>query len=194
MEKPIETIEKDKIIIEVYSDDDPMNPRKEWDNLGHMVCFHKRYDLGDEHDMSIEELQEIVNRDDVIALPLYLLDHSGITMSTHSFGDPWDSGKVGYIYVTNAEACKEYGWSRMTPKRESIIKRHLEMEVNTYDDYLTGNVYGFITKCKNCGEEIDSCWGFFGDYHTNGVLDEAENAECEDCKETEKRLQSICDG
>lgn len=35
----------------VRYDEDAESPR-EWDNLGKMVCFHGRYDLGDEHDYS----------------------------------------------------------------------------------------------------------------------------------------------
>jgi len=31
----------------IMYDPEPVNPR-EWDNLGTMVCFHKRYNLGDE--------------------------------------------------------------------------------------------------------------------------------------------------
>ena len=40
---------------------------------------------------------------------LYLYDHSGITMSTGSFCDSWDSGQVGFIYVTKEDIEKEYG-------------------------------------------------------------------------------------
>ena len=35
----------------------------------------------------------------VAILPLYLYDHSGLTMSTNDFGDRWDSGCVGFIYM-----------------------------------------------------------------------------------------------
>ena len=35
-----------------------------------------------------------------IMMPLYLMDHSGLAMQTESFHDPWDSGQVGWIYVT----------------------------------------------------------------------------------------------
>ena len=34
----------------IMDDSDPMNPREENDNLGKMVCFHRRYSLGDKHD------------------------------------------------------------------------------------------------------------------------------------------------
>jgi hypothetical protein len=30
-------------------DDEAMNPREDRDNLGKMVCWHRRYSLGDEH-------------------------------------------------------------------------------------------------------------------------------------------------
>ena len=34
----------------VVDDDMPLNPRTDYDNLGKMVCWHSRYNLGDEHD------------------------------------------------------------------------------------------------------------------------------------------------
>ena len=44
-------------------------------------------------------------------------------------------------------------------------------QVEEYDHYLTGEVYGF-TLYEN-GEETDSCWGYYGDDLTqNGILDE----------------------
>jgi len=34
----------------IESDDHPLNPRKDYDNFGRMVCFHCKYNLGDKHD------------------------------------------------------------------------------------------------------------------------------------------------
>jgi hypothetical protein len=87
-----------------------------WDNLGNMVCFHKRYNLGDSHDYDIDsheswdELEKALNREHDIAviLPLYLYDHSGITMNTVGFSCGWDSGQVGFIYVTKEKLRKEF--------------------------------------------------------------------------------------
>jgi hypothetical protein len=45
--------------IQVFIDEDPPNPRKEFDNFGHMICFHRRYDLGDKHNLSVEEAKEL---------------------------------------------------------------------------------------------------------------------------------------
>jgi hypothetical protein len=52
--------------------------------------------------------------------------------------------------------------------------------VSVYDDYLTGNVYGFIVEERNGDdwEEVDSCWGFYGDdIHTNGIADYLDDAD-----------------
>ena len=236
-------------ILRIIQDEDPRNPRTEWDNLGTMVCWHKRYDLGDnfhkgkdarnkfdppyedteemfselsglsidlgelsgeEYEKAYQELKDAAYKNAVI-LPLRLYDHSGITMSVgsgaHSF-DPggWDSGQVGWIFMTYAEARKNFNvdendtveeWhgsnkgSRIS--LESVIQRVLEGEVETYDQYLTGDVYGFTVskvittswinehdledkKTEIDEEIIDSCWGFFGsDYKTNGILDHLDD-------------------
>ena len=78
---PFKTINKgDGYVIELHVDSDPENPRQ-WDNMGEMVCFHKRYDLGDkDHGFTPETLLEYVKDPNVVSLPLYLMDHSGLTM------------------------------------------------------------------------------------------------------------------
>jgi len=75
--------------IKIYQDDILESPR-EWDNLGEMICFHKRYLLGDKHNFLVEEAREYAKEN--ISYPLYLLDHSGLIMSINDFQDPWDSG------------------------------------------------------------------------------------------------------
>jgi hypothetical protein len=112
----------------------------------------------------------------IIELPLYLYDHSGITMSTGSFSCPWDSGQVGFIYVRIADVKAEYGWKVLTKARRERIEEYLRNEVRTYDDYLTGNVYGFVIEeldnATGEWEQVDSCWGFYGD-------DPVESGMCE---------------
>jgi hypothetical protein len=102
----------------------------------------------------------------IIELPLFLLDHSGITMSTGSFSCPWDSGQVGFIYVRIADVKAEYGWKVLTKARRERIEQYLRNEVKTYDDYLTGQVYGYTVERHVSGPEWfleESCWGFYGD-------------------------------
>ena len=103
--------ENDKYKLVVYLDDNAENPR-DWSNICTMVCGHKRYRLGDEqadtenqYSSWQEQLEEEIlkpngGEDEVVYLPLYLLDHSGLRMNTTGFGCPWDSGQVGWIYAT----------------------------------------------------------------------------------------------
>ena len=152
--------------IQIHRDDTPCNPRHEWDNLGTMVCWHSRYDLGDkDHGFerySPEEFTEEINDKNSIMLPLYLYDHSGITMNTSGFSCQWDSGQVGYIFITKEKIRAEYGWKRITKKRKAKIIQYLKNEVETYDNYLTGSVYGYVVENELKGIN-DSCWGYYGD-------------------------------
>jgi hypothetical protein len=126
----------------------------------------------------VEKVSKIINKgidSHYILLPLHLYDHSGITISTGSFGCPWDSGQVGFIYVSKESIKKEYNWKNLSKNRIEKIVDILKSEVKLYDDYLAGNVYGFMTK-DQLGNDIDSCWGFFGDFEKSGLMDMAKSS------------------
>lgn len=217
-----EEFQVDDLTVRIIHDSDYESPR-EWDNIGTMVCWHSKYNLGDKHEYKspqeflidlfdecdpdnkeirslIAELikdegwqedyrryfvnnmhyakresirhdyllevmegdglpgwlqgkiQDLV-REHYVILPLYLYDHSGITMNTTGFDCLWDSGQVGYIYASKAKAEAEgLGVS---------LEEFLKSEVETYDQYLTGDVWGYSIEDEH-GNHIDSCWGFYG--------------------------------
>lgn len=154
---------------EIFHDEDAESPR-EWDNLGTMACSHRRYTLGDkEHKLrwddygSWDEAETGLIKEvgPCVILPMYMLDHSGLRVSTTDFNDRWDSGQIGFIYVTYEKLREEFGWKRMSPQRVQKVYKYLEGEVETYDQYLSGDVWGYVLKDAD-GEDLDSCWGFFG--------------------------------
>ncbi len=154
-----------KYKIEIFPDESPYSPRED-DNLGTMVCVGKYRGYGDKHDFRDgDELNYFIrnNKKKIgVILPLYIYDHSGLTMNTTGFSCTWDTSRVGVIYIMKDKIRKEYGWLRITKKRLEKIEKYLVGEVETYDQYLTGDVYGFrITDTTN-DEEVDSCWGFYG--------------------------------
>lgn len=152
----------DGTILKIYQDEDCYSPRED-DNLGTMICWHRRYFLGDKHKFSTpDEFREWWKTQKGIILPLYLYDHSGITMSTSPFSCPWDSGQVGWLYVTNEKIRKDFNTTRVTKKLREKVDRIVKCEVHAYDNYLRGNCYGYIHEDAD-GEHIDSCWGFIGD-------------------------------
>lgn len=163
--------------ITIEQDDSPESPR-EWDNGGTLVCWHRRYDLGDKHDHSPEGFREwwAENGKGGICLPVYLYDHSGLRIKVGSFQGllpqghaEWDSGQVGWIYATRETILKEWGTSkRVSPKARKLAENCLRSEIEAYDQYLSGDVYGYTA-----GD--DSCWGFYGyDYclqEAKGIVD-----------------------
>lgn len=172
----VETIEKDGHKATVYYDEDPESPR-EWEgNVGTMVCWHTRYVLGDEQANDYEGAQKLGRRAERamknggVAIELFLLDHSGITMragSDFSDCDPgaWDSGQVGFIYVTKTDITKHFGGDL------DKARAALYAEVEVYDQYLRGDVYGITI--ERDGEWIDGYSGIFG---FDEAKDEAEAA------------------
>ena len=120
-------------------------------------------------------------------LPLYLYNHSILSISTTPFTGraahaSWDSGQVGFVYVTYKEIAREYSLptvklgdhddyrSFITPE---IMKRASDLlcaEVDEYDHFLQGECYEFVV--WEGGEVVDSCGGFIGDLHASpGVLE-----------------------
>ena len=68
---------------------------------------------------------------------------------------------------------EEYGGKIVTAKLKERVKQYLINEVETYDQFLTGDVYGYIITELDEDEEydIDSCWGFYGE---DNCMTEAE--------------------
>ena len=162
---------KNNQILEIFQDDSPSSPRDN-DNICTMLCAHKGYNLGDEQFTSEDDVDARIKELKPLAqLPLYLLDHSGLRINTEGFTDcdpqGWDWGQVGYIIVTKEKLDLMCGEDKFTKERLNEI---LLSEVEQYDDYLAGNVFGYkLSEKTTCSEdevhlkEIDSCWGFIGD-------------------------------
>lgn len=169
--------------LEVIQDINPESPRK-WDNLGKMICFHGRYTLGDKHDYDNRdysgwaEQKEAISKNEnaAIILPLYLYDHSGLTINTTGFSCRWDSGQIGWIVISKEKIREEYSVKRISKKLLESVEEYLVGEVKVYDQYLSGDVYGF-KEFDSEGNEVDSCWGFYGsNIEENGI---AEHISCE---------------
>ena len=232
--------------VHIEQDITPENPRYDWDgNIGHMMCWHRDYQLGDYKENSYSDNLDFLNNllrarvsestilnfvknhraanfltldydrhrkvwvlgqelrheipnfrvieenekkewlvdavidallqadkwrllerhAGIVYLPLFLYDHSGITMNVGGFHDPWDSGQVGYIYTDKKTIMQNVGgyyvgnnvdgrFLKTTERNWKKVAYHaMESEVSIYDQYLTGQVYGIIT------EEFDTDTG-----------------------------------
>lgn len=51
---------QEPFLLQVMVDDEPLNPREDYDNFGKMICWHRNYNLGDKHDY--EDTNELFMR------------------------------------------------------------------------------------------------------------------------------------
>jgi hypothetical protein len=163
------------------------------EELGRYTDFlyeHRSWTLDQCAQHTTDVIREVFDKH-FIYLPLFLYDHSGITMSCGPFSCPWDSGQVGFIYISRDDAQREYNsgnksfpqirstvdGDREFASLEELAQYYLRCEVEVYDQFLTGDVYGFVLVDEN-GEEEDSCWGFYGsNWRTNGMADHVDMSE-----------------
>lgn len=164
--------------VRILLDPDPPNPREEWDNYSTLACIHRRYRLGDVQLSTPETEDEIRERltnegEEVLALlPLYLYDHSGIRMSVDAFADPFDSGRVGWGYVTRRQALA----GGFEDQSVESMERVLRQDVETYSQFLEGRVYGYVIETIEGGDVVTSCWGYYGDPDLDDMRAAAKDA------------------
>lgn len=118
-------------------------------------------------------------------LPMFLYDHSGLTISCgarlYPYSDRWDSSAVGWVVALKKTLMdNQIGTESTWRERAAEI---MKADVEVYDQYLTGEVYGYTLYEADmpenadepiAWEEIHSCWGFYGDdLLKNGMCENA---------------------
>jgi hypothetical protein len=169
----IESFLLNEFRVEISEDQDIESPRT-FENFSKMICYCNKYQLGDENpkcypdeylyqvmcdrelfvnskslpdEIKLEDIHKYINKH-FYFLPLYLYDHSGISISTRPFSCPWDSRQIGFIYAPRG--CFD------GPEGFEI----LEEEVKVYNQYLNGEVYYYVVKDQE-GDILDFCGGFY---------------------------------
>lgn len=112
-----------------------------------------------------------------VVMPLFLLDHSGLSIRTGSnlmnetderaatrsvnrfIGDGagWDTSMVGFVFDSNEtrEACGCEDWDA------ERIEQSIDNEIREFSSYLEGDVY-WIGSVDADGDQIESVGGFIG--------------------------------
>lgn len=170
--------------IEISTGETYENPRTEevFEPKGEMVCWHKQINIGDEthigwkskekYDYAKEQELKFKKKDIGIAVPLYLYDHSGMTISTTPFSCKFDSGQVGIFFLTKETIISM--WEDYNEETKKLALKYIEEEVKVYDLYLRGEAYSF--ECFYKEELEDSIYDtmmeydeFIKDYLPNNV-------------------------
>ena len=157
-------INNEVFIILTITPSSKYDSHSEWDcNATTMICFHRRYDLGDKHDFRASEFsgwaelkRTIVKKcDPVIIYPLYGYDHGGFVLSTTPFECRFDSGLLGYVLVTRT-SMNTLGYKRATAKVKTILADIIANELSMYNAYLSGDVYDVTDE----NGDTYTCYGY----------------------------------
>lgn len=166
--------------VTVEDDMNPIDPRMN-DNMGVLIAYHKRYNLGDYkfnkmHKAAADDCSNWAeferylreSHDAAVILPVYMYDHSGVCLSVDPYEDKWDSGRLGLIYCTNAMIKNEYSVDEVSLDLVLQVENRLKEEVKDYSSHLSGEIYHYVIEeieVCNLGHEhrtvVDSCGSYY---------------------------------
>lgn len=168
--------------IEIHTDEDCSSPREN-DNLGTIIGWHRNYALSDKSAPKLDTPADFDPKAYAVCLPIYMMEHGGVSLSTGDYGDRWDSGQVGWIFATADD--------ELSADMRAKVVAVLTSEVEEYGHYLNGECYGYVIKNEE-GQEIEdgSCWGFIG---TEDVRQEARQVVDQEVADRLARADALTD-
>lgn len=170
MDNLIKTEEYKGYTIELRWDTDPDNPR-DWECPDVIYCARRDFKC-DKRNIN-EICDEYTNRlskeflENNVWLWIDYYEHGGIALSTRIPGNKrradWDCGVFGVIAISKDDIKKETGHKIVTKSDREQYMKMLDCRVEEYDNYVNGDVYGYVVKDED-DNEIDSCWGYYGNF------------------------------
>lgn len=152
--------------INVYQDNDTESPDNFGDESVFLVAFHRDFTVdrkGFDRDTCVEFSENGSKEYHVFGLEAYI--HSGVSLALSQEGKfpdrQWDVSQLGLVFVSKKE-------TRYKTKAGKIAQNLIEL----WNDYLSGNVYGYMVEKDD--NEFGGVWGFYGDYETSGLIDNAK--------------------
>lgn len=144
-----------------------------------LAGYHRNYNFNEtdiiEKPYTLDDLYlKLCSSYDIMAiLPLYLFEHSGIALSTNDFNDRWDSGQIGYVFMTKKQA------KEMDIKDEKAAIDWINNGIKQFNrinsEYMYSLEFFEVKKCDCCNAtaEInnDIISGYFCDDLLNGIID-----------------------
>lgn len=186
-----QTVDYKEHKIKIYYDVDPESPNNWGNDDVFLVYDHRQFNVERKGFAPREIFERIIetkkmNYEGYHVFTVYAYIHSGVSLSLgnsgYPFNDRWDVSTTGFILVK-----KQKGWSW---KRE-VAQKIAESELKTWNEYLSGDVYGFVVEDGE-GNETDSCWGFYGSEGRKAAITEAKSVIDYNVKEkTKSHLQKV---
>lgn len=127
------------------------------------------------------EAKDYIKKYHIFGLEAYI--HSGVVLSLSQEGNfpdrQWDVSQLGLVFASKEE------FKTRTKARKAVL-----VLIETWNDYLSGDVYGYLIE-NTSGEESGGCWGFYGYDHEKSGLIESAKGEIKEALKEDKELKSI---
>jgi hypothetical protein len=163
--KPIPSLTHPHLQLEIHYDPGPSAP----DTAPFHITYNPRahYTLGTEVATADEDeaIARQVHTGKAVGMPVWAYIHGSIMLradASNPFACPWDSGRSGWVYATNAALRSFYNVKRLTKKLKEEALKLMANDVAEFSAYLNGDCYGFIIRDTVTRESLDSCWGYYG--------------------------------
>lgn len=177
-----ETIEYKGYNINIYFDYCLESPFEN-EGLAQFALFHSRYDLPNNTSIDSDCFNswgdmeaEIYRQYDVLeCLTVSMYDHSGVHIYEGHPNCPWDSGRIGFVFLDKEEVRKWYNVKRISNKTKEKAVALMRAQLKTYASYVNGETYAYTVEDSQ-GEILDSMGGFIGsDHEESGLLENARS-------------------
>lgn len=184
-----ETFEHAGYRVQIIADQDARSPEEYGDDGLFIVTTRNRsFELLHDGDDARECFENKALCAKYWIFPLRAYVHSGVALSLYGgypFNDQWDSGQIGFVFVAKSE----WRYRERVTKKCTSARKAAEGYVETWNQYLSGDVWGYVIEAVDCTDEcedditecacptrdIDSCWGHYGlDYCRNEAKSSAE--------------------
>lgn len=171
-----EKLERD-VEIRIFRDDFAQSPH-DWENDDAFLVYEHRQFNVDVEGFKPREIFEVLKNnnipeaerdedwiydnqyDEYKIFVVYAYIHSGVSLSLgnsdYPFNDRWDVSTTGFVVINKAEF----------DNNEETMQKAAESLIKDWNDYLSGNVYGWEVLEKNI--VVDSTFGYYGDYNSEG--------------------------
>lgn len=172
--------------ISIVQDEYAPNPRDAFDNLSRFYCpSSSRYISGGTTDLEISELYDSDN----LRREIRALKRAGAVVV--EFENP----HIGtcYAVITREQVINEYGDDSRTSLYHA--RQCAKGEIEEWLHFVNDEVYGYVITNDETGEEVSSCWGYYGyDYcmeEAKSISEYHEKKLAEENEQINRRLREV---
>jgi len=184
-------------VIEIDRDDNPESPNNWGDEVVFLVYEHRQFHVEREgfdprliadylNSPEEDQVNSVYKNYRIYPVEAYI--HSGVFLSIFDGKKTcrFDSSVTGFVLISKKELdcdLQRNHNKQLRGKSDEEIYRHFAQGLlDTWNQYLSGDIYGFetyrVSTCDKCGATervlVDSCWGYYGsDHEKSGLLEEA---------------------